>query len=99
MLSKHRSVGAERGWDSDSPLSTGMLDKFNFLMALAQERHFGRAAEAYGVTQPTLSAGIKQLEGISEYCWCPAARAFTPSPPKASGHGGGGWAARGAVRL
>src|SRR5215468_622353 len=31
-------------------------------MALARERHFGRAAEACGVTQPTLSAGIKQLE-------------------------------------
>jgi DNA-binding transcriptional LysR family regulator len=31
-------------------------------MALARERHFGRAAEAAGVTQPTLSAGIKQLE-------------------------------------
>jgi DNA-binding transcriptional LysR family regulator len=31
-------------------------------MALASERHFGRAADACGVTQPTLSAGIKQLE-------------------------------------
>src|SRR4030081_1531182 len=31
-------------------------------MALARERHFGHAAEACGVTQPTLSAGIKQLE-------------------------------------
>ena len=34
----------------------------NFLLALARERHFGRAAEACGVTQPTLSAGVKQLE-------------------------------------
>jgi DNA-binding transcriptional LysR family regulator len=39
-----------------------MLDKLDFLLALAQERHFGRAAEACGVTQPTLSAGVKQLE-------------------------------------
>ena len=39
-----------------------MLDKLEFLLALARERHFGRAAEACGVTQPTLSAGIKQLE-------------------------------------
>src|SRR5246500_5423555 len=31
-------------------------------MALARERHFGKAAETCGVTQPTLSAGIKQLE-------------------------------------
>jgi len=29
---------------------------------LAREKHFGRAAEACGVTQPTLSAGVKQLE-------------------------------------
>jgi DNA-binding transcriptional LysR family regulator len=39
-----------------------MLDKLEYLMALARERHFGHAATASGVTQPTLSAGIKQLE-------------------------------------
>ncbi len=39
-----------------------MLDKLEFFLALAGERHFGRAAAACGVTQPTLSAGIKQLE-------------------------------------
>ena len=39
-----------------------MLDKLAFLVALSRERHFGRAAEACGVTQPTLSAGLKQLE-------------------------------------
>src|ERR1700754_2521452 len=39
-----------------------MLDKLEYLMALARERHFGRAAETCGVTQPTLSAGVKQLE-------------------------------------
>jgi DNA-binding transcriptional LysR family regulator len=39
-----------------------MLDKLEFLIALSRERHFGRAAQACGVTQPTLSAGIKQLE-------------------------------------
>ena len=39
-----------------------MIDKLQFLLALARERHFGRAAEASGVTQPTLSAGIKHLE-------------------------------------
>src|SRR5919198_227956 len=39
-----------------------MLDKLEYLMALSRDRHFGRAAEACGVTQPTLSAGIKQLE-------------------------------------
>jgi DNA-binding transcriptional LysR family regulator len=39
-----------------------MLDKLDFLLALAREKHFGRAAEGCGVTQPTLSAGLKQLE-------------------------------------
>ena len=39
-----------------------MIDKLEFLLALARERHFGRAAEACGVTQPTLSGGLKQLE-------------------------------------
>ena len=40
-----------------------MTDKLEFLIALAREQHFGRAAVACGVTQPTLSAAIKQLEG------------------------------------
>ncbi len=40
-----------------------MIDKLDFLLALAREKHFGRAAETCAVTQPTLSAGIKQLEG------------------------------------
>lgn len=39
-----------------------MIDKFELLLALAKERHFGRAAEACGVTQPTMSTSIKQLE-------------------------------------
>lgn len=39
-----------------------MIDKLEFFMALAKERHFGRAAELCGVTQPTLSAAIRQLE-------------------------------------
>jgi DNA-binding transcriptional LysR family regulator len=39
-----------------------VIDKLDFILALAREKHFGRAAEACGVTQPTLSAGVKQLE-------------------------------------
>jgi DNA-binding transcriptional LysR family regulator len=39
-----------------------MIDKLEFLIALAGERHFGRAAEISNVSQPTLSAAIKQLE-------------------------------------
>lgn len=39
-----------------------MIDKLEFLLALAREKNFGKAADVCGVTQPTLSAGIKQLE-------------------------------------
>ncbi|MBI1220648.1 MAG: LysR family transcriptional regulator [Rhodobacteraceae bacterium] len=39
-----------------------MIDKLEMFIALARERHFGRAAEACGVTQPSLSMAIKQLE-------------------------------------
>jgi DNA-binding transcriptional LysR family regulator len=39
-----------------------MIDKLEFIIALAQERHFSRAAETCNVSQPTFSAGIKQLE-------------------------------------
>ena len=38
------------------------LRQLSYLVALADERHFGRAAEACHVTQSTLSAGIKELE-------------------------------------
>jgi DNA-binding transcriptional LysR family regulator len=41
-----------------------VIDKLELLLALARERHFRRAAEACGVTQPTMSSGIKQLEEI-----------------------------------
>lgn len=39
-----------------------MLGKLEYLLALAQEKNFGRAAEYCGVTQPSFSAGIRALE-------------------------------------
>ena len=50
---RHRTLAVRRG---------AVIDKLEFLIALARERNFSRAAESCGVTQPTLSAGIKQLE-------------------------------------
>jgi DNA-binding transcriptional LysR family regulator len=39
-----------------------MIDKLEFFIALARAQHFGKAAEELGITQPTLSAAVKQLE-------------------------------------
>lgn len=39
-----------------------VLRQLEYLVALAREKHFGRAAEACHVSQPTLSAAIRQLE-------------------------------------
>lgn len=39
-----------------------MLRKLSYLVALARERHFGKAAAACNVSQPTLSNAIRRLE-------------------------------------
>jgi DNA-binding transcriptional LysR family regulator len=39
-----------------------ILRHLEYLVALAREAHFGRAATACGVTQPTLSSAIRELE-------------------------------------
>ena len=38
------------------------LKQLRYLDALAEHRHFGRAAEACAVTQPALSMQIRELE-------------------------------------
>jgi len=42
--------------------AAAMIEKLEMFIALARERHFGRAADACGVTQPSLSGAIRQLE-------------------------------------
>jgi DNA-binding transcriptional LysR family regulator len=39
-----------------------LIRHFEYLVALAREHHFARAAEACNVSQPALSAGLKHLE-------------------------------------
>jgi LysR family hydrogen peroxide-inducible transcriptional activator len=38
------------------------LTELRYIVALAQEGHFGRAAEKCHVSQPTLSVAVKKLE-------------------------------------
>src|ERR1044072_4194811 len=38
------------------------LTELRYVVAVARERHFGRAAEACFVSQPTLSVAVKKLE-------------------------------------
>ena len=39
-----------------------IFKQFSYLIALAQERHFGRAAKRCNVAQPTISTAIRRLE-------------------------------------
>ena len=39
------------------------LTEMRYVVALARERHFGKAADACHVSQPTLSVALKKVEG------------------------------------
>ena len=57
------------------------LTELRYIVALAQERHFGRAAEKCFVSQPTLSFAIKKLEeelGVALFERHPSNIAVTP---------------------
>jgi len=55
-------TGAHLGQSGKPRAAFLVIDKLEMFIVLAREGHFGRAAEACGVTQPSLSAAIKQLE-------------------------------------
>ncbi|MBI2313788.1 MAG: LysR family transcriptional regulator [Betaproteobacteria bacterium] len=57
------------------------LTELRYIVAVARERHFGRAAEACFVSQPTLSVAIRKLEeelGVTLFERGPAEVTLTP---------------------
>jgi LysR family hydrogen peroxide-inducible transcriptional activator len=62
------------------------LTELSYIVALAQEQHFGRAAERCHVSQPTLSIAVKKLEeelGVTLFERCKNGVQITPLfPPR-----------------
>ena len=57
------------------------LTELRYIVAVARERHFGRAAQACFVSQPTLSVGIKKIEeelGVMIFYLCSKEITLTP---------------------
>src|SRR5687767_6558559 len=66
-------------------LRTMTLTELRYIVAVARERHFGRAAEACFVSQPTLSVAIKKLEeelGVTLFERGPGEVSVTPAGQK-----------------
>ena len=58
------------------------LTELRYIVAVARERHFGRAAETCFVSQPTLSVAVKKLEdelGVTLFERGPGEVSVTPS--------------------
>ena len=61
------------------------LTELRYVVAVARERHFGRAAEACFVSQPTLSVAVKKLEeelGVALFERGPGEVSVTPAGQK-----------------
>ena len=57
------------------------LNELRYIIAVARERHFGRAAEACHISQPTLSVAVRKLEedlGVALFERNPGEVAVTP---------------------
>lgn len=57
------------------------LNELRYIVAVARERHFGRAAEACHISQPTLSVAVRKLEdelGVALFERAPGEIAVTP---------------------
>jgi DNA-binding transcriptional LysR family regulator len=64
------------------PMRTGELRQYHYFLTLAQELHFGRAAELCFITQPALSQQIARLEesvGVRLFVRGQRAVALTPA--------------------
>ena len=57
----HPKLFADGRWPPHNP-GRMTLTELKYIVAVARERHFGRAAEACFVSQPTLSVAIRKLE-------------------------------------
>ena len=58
------------------------LTELRYIVAVARERHFGRAAETCFVSQPTLSVAVKKLEdelGVQIFERGPGELTITPA--------------------
>ena len=61
------------------------LTELRYIVAVARERHFGRAAETCFVSQPTLSVAVKKLEdelGVTLFERGPGEVSVTPAGQK-----------------
>src|SRR5512138_3282708 len=54
---------AFRGRPEKTRIFKMTLTEMRYIVALARERHFGKAADACHVSQPTLSVALKKVEG------------------------------------
>jgi hypothetical protein len=59
---RNYAAPAPRAGSAYHPRAPMTLTELKYIVAVARERHFGRAAEACFVSQPTLSVAIRKLE-------------------------------------